>query len=887
MSQVDKRPSPEVVQIRTGPFPESGLLPTSYQDRRNNELQRSRDENAEKARRRRRAAEGGPAYSSTSCTKSITISLFFDGTNNHEPSDREAKPPNTSNIARLFHATMGLRSGDATDIPSSPGSKLKDQGLYRYYIPGVGTRFPEIGELTPMSSGLIFANGGEDRINWGLTRVIHALRQNYGLPPLPDEEAKELITTQMRTAGSQQDGYRYRKDAMQPHLEALTEARYARPMPQVLGIRLFVYGFSRGAAEARVFARWLEALTRPADAPADAVDVQHTLIGIPISIRFMGLFDTVATVGLANSLPMADGHMAWASDSQLRLSDNLQFLEQCQHFVAAHEQRASFPLDSIRRRDDPKQANTQSRYRAGCVEILYPGVHSDVGGGYSVGEQGKGIDPQRPAIQWMLLSQIPLHDMYRTAFEAGAPLQVPPLAMTVREREQEVWRQMSTDTQDEFYVSPELITRFNAWLEQAQPGGLEDVLRSQIAWITGWRIHRWIAGSRCIYEYEHDQARQDYFKRCDGKDQPKPLRQALEREHGRQLQEDLARRDNKPPLTLSPEQQKQLNDDRELIAKAAAGKPIPDGGKAKDGSEQMVTRPGVATRVNIDKGFEPVIDQQQLEHGAKDFRKDYVPEWQLSGDPSSIIDGVLDLALGGTVYLLNSDDEAAEYASIRESGQAKEKTLFGQRELRDLVLLYDEHIHDSRAWFIYSTLGTREPWTDYFRYRTVFYDDESNKPLSPLMIAGRVVGLAVTLGSVGFAIKRKDPRYLLGLMLPSLGLPVLSGRGWPQWPAGALPELSFTDPQSGAALPMAELDPALRAFSQRPAAAETALRQLWRAEPRLPVFGAEPWQPTPLMLRAWEARKQDMAELEAWRALTPPHPNDPDAPPFPPRPWSW
>ncbi|WP_249605563.1 hypothetical protein, partial [Chromobacterium sp. IRSSSOUMB001] len=246
--------------------------------------------------------------------------------------------------------------------------------------------------------------------------------------------------------------------------------------------------------------------------------------------------------------------------------------------------------------------------------------------------------------------------------------------------------------------------------------------------------------------------------------------------------------------------------------------------------------------------------------------------WQLSGDPSSIIDGVLDLALGGTVYLLNSDDEAAEYASIRESGQAKEKTLFGQRELRDLVLLYDEHIHDSRAWFIYSTLGTREPWTDYFRYRTVFYDDESNKPLSPLMIAGRVVGLAVTLGSVGFAIKRKDPRYLLGLILPSLGLPVLSGRGWPQWPAGALPELSFTDPQSGAALPMAELDPALRAFSQRPAAAETALRQLWRAEPRLPVFGAEPWQPTPLMLRAWEARKQDMAELEAWRALTPPHP---------------
>ena len=861
MSQIDERPPPAAVQLRAAPFPEGGLLPTTLAERRQNLNVQARDENAEKARRRKAAAEGGPAYSSTSCTKSITISLFFDGTNNHEESDSKTKPPCTSNIARLYHATLGIRKQDVGNV-NKPAATMKDQGLYRYYIPGVGTRFPEIGELKPMSSGLIFANGGEDRINWGLTRIIDALSINYTGDGLNDEVAKTLITTQMRTAGSQPNGYRYRQDALQPHLEALAEARYARSRPTVLGIRLYVYGFSRGAAEARVFARWLEALTRPEDAPADAVDVQHSLIGIPISIRFMGLFDTVATVGLANSVPMCDGHMAWASDSQLRLSDNPLFLEQCQHFVAAHEQRASFPLDSIRRRDDPKQANAASRYRAGCVETLYPGVHSDVGGGYSIGEQGKGVDPEFPKRQWLLLSQIPLHDMYRAAFEAGAPFTLPELALPLSVRETEPWRVMGPETRAEFFVSPELVTRFNAWLEQAQPGGLEDVLRSQIAWITGWRIHRWIPGSRCFYESAHSQPQQDYFKRCDGKDQPKPLRQALEREHGRQLQEDLARRDNKPPPQLSPEQQKQRNEDLALIASAQQ-------------------------RVNIDKGFEPVLDQQQMEHGAKDFRKDYVPEWQLSGDPSSIIDGVLDLALGGTVYLLNSDDEAAEYASIRESGQAKEKTLFGQRELRDLVLLYDEHIHDSRAWFIYSTLGTREPWTDYFRYRTVFYDDESNKPLSPLMIAGRVVGLAVTLGSVGFAIKRKDPRYLLGLILPSLGLPVLSGRGWPQWPAGALPELSFTDPLSGAALPMAELDPALRAFSLRPAAAEAALRAVWRAEPRLPVFGAEPWQPTPLMLRAWEAREQDMAELEAWRALTPPHPNDPDAPPFPPRPWSW
>ncbi|WP_146176075.1 MULTISPECIES: hypothetical protein [Chromobacterium] len=114
MSQIDNRPKPEAVQLRSAPFPESGLLPTTLAERRQNLNVQAGDENAEKARRRRRAAEGGPAYSSTSCTKRITISLFFDGTNNHEPSDREAKPPNTSNIARLFHTAFSTEAHGKT-----------------------------------------------------------------------------------------------------------------------------------------------------------------------------------------------------------------------------------------------------------------------------------------------------------------------------------------------------------------------------------------------------------------------------------------------------------------------------------------------------------------------------------------------------------------------------------------------------------------------------------------------------------------------------------------------------------------------------------------------------------------------------------------------------
>ncbi|MEA9997458.1 DUF2235 domain-containing protein, partial [Pseudomonas sp. AA4] len=126
-------------------------------------------------------------------------------------------------------------------------------------------------------------------------------------------------------------------------------------------------GFSRGAAEARAFANWLEALTK--------VEVEgetcYLFAGIPISIGFMGLFDTVAAVGVAYVAPFAAGHMGWADDS-MRLPDSEKFLERCVHLVAAHEQRGCFPLDSIRRKDNPDDPNGGSTYRNGTFEYLYP-----------------------------------------------------------------------------------------------------------------------------------------------------------------------------------------------------------------------------------------------------------------------------------------------------------------------------------------------------------------------------------------------------------------------------------------------------------------------------------------------------------------------------------
>lgn len=86
----------------------------------------------------------------------------------------------------------------------------------------------------------------------------------------------------------------------------------------------------------------------------------------------MGGVDTVASVGIAGAfssgLMGAEGHQSWANK-------NMQIhpgVESCLHIVAAHEIRATFPLDSVR---------IDQRYPPNVKEYVYPGSHSDVGGG--------------------------------------------------------------------------------------------------------------------------------------------------------------------------------------------------------------------------------------------------------------------------------------------------------------------------------------------------------------------------------------------------------------------------------------------------------------------------------------------------------------------------
>lgn len=96
-----------------------------------------------------------------------------------------------------------------------------------------------------------------------------------------------------------------------------------------------------------------------------------TLLGVKVSVEFLGLFDTVPAVGIANVVPGFTGHNGWAGQTQPLPQSGL--IKRCYHLVAAHEQRQAFSLDSIR--------TAAGRYLPNTQEVVYPGMHSDVGGG--------------------------------------------------------------------------------------------------------------------------------------------------------------------------------------------------------------------------------------------------------------------------------------------------------------------------------------------------------------------------------------------------------------------------------------------------------------------------------------------------------------------------
>jgi len=130
----------------------------------------------------------------------------------------------------------------------------------------------------------------------------------------------------------------------------------------------------------------------------------------------LGLFDTVASVGLTDAVGNS-GHNFWAQAKDLQIPSKV---KNCLHHVALHDLRTNFPCDSVALGEE---------LPTNCQEHHCPGAHSDVGGGYAAGEQGKGIrkarsHPREPKSvrpvpdENARLSNLTLNHMYDAALRA-------------------------------------------------------------------------------------------------------------------------------------------------------------------------------------------------------------------------------------------------------------------------------------------------------------------------------------------------------------------------------------------------------------------------------------------------------------------------------------
>ncbi|WP_211454123.1 T6SS phospholipase effector Tle1-like catalytic domain-containing protein [Collimonas antrihumi] len=417
--------------------------------------------------------ERRPTAHAPPCQKYVNIGLFFDGTNNNMVRDEPSQCH--TNIVKLYKAHRDV-DGVGT---------LQASGHYRIYVPGLGTRFPENREWRESADGKAFGKGGQARILFGLFEVYNAVHKAFSndddmfdkdaVAAKIQQYAKDVETNDpLRDAREPRPDRRSWFDGLTKDLDTqLRKARKHRPLPNIPKITLNVFGFSRGAVEARAFCYWFD----------DLLAKDGTFADMPAEITFLGLFDSVASIGLANSasettpLFFANGHLSWASETRKPLPP---CVKRTVHFIGAHEQRRNFPLTRVTGNN--------------VTECLYPGVHSDVGGGYSPGDHGRGTTMDK------MLSQIPLLHMHREACRAGVPLLS--------------YCDMASDLKEDYDIDSDLTAAWNAYMAalEFKPdtndiviGNYKEMIQKHMQLYYGFR-RRWLNEFRDLPSYDRANA---------------------------------------------------------------------------------------------------------------------------------------------------------------------------------------------------------------------------------------------------------------------------------------------------------------------------------------------------------------------------------------------
>lgn len=238
----------------------------------------------------------------------LRASLFFDGTLNNRANTRTYGASNDAKKKKDWDATS--YANDYSNV-----SKLEEvlqlphagfDHSFKLYIEGIGT----FDGKSDSTVGAALGTG------------------DYGVPAKVERGLSRLVT------------------------EIRTDITTDTIIRQVV---LDAFGFSRGAAAARNFVH--QALNVTNKLSKRLTSTGYT-VGSVI-VRFVGLFDTVASYGVVHSNDTADLSL-----------DAIRVAEKVVHLTAGEEHRKNFRLTDI------------TSAGAKGEEHYLPGVHSDIGGGY-------------------------------------------------------------------------------------------------------------------------------------------------------------------------------------------------------------------------------------------------------------------------------------------------------------------------------------------------------------------------------------------------------------------------------------------------------------------------------------------------------------------------
>lgn len=263
------------------------------------------------------------------CKVPMWLSFFFDGTGNNfgndfKPRDNFIKH---SNVAALFAAHL----------------QDPKQLIFKYYYEGIGTPFTFKGYYKPVYNPRTGMKTGST--GWTDSQGSVSQKKNMANGGGMTERLQKAI-------------YQF-VERMEQQIKYKT----------ITIVNISAFGFSRGATEARIFMNWIKRAPNVTAKNGKLYYRSQT----EIKLKFLGIFDTVESVGLGKN-----GGNNNRDIYKVKIDNDI---EQTVHLVASIELRKTFPLTVT-----GNLAENIGQLRKQEIRV-YPGAHSNVGGGYAKNEQ--------------------------------------------------------------------------------------------------------------------------------------------------------------------------------------------------------------------------------------------------------------------------------------------------------------------------------------------------------------------------------------------------------------------------------------------------------------------------------------------------------------------